>query len=139
MQAILFRLGRRALMSMLKLVNQLPVRVHMAAAAEAAALLQALDLPTGQSAAVLNSGWADSVMLERGLAQLAAGKVRDTGVTIGGMTEVQALIDDVLCGSGVDAQVFTAARRRFDGAASAGTALDDPAALRQLMAAGGTE
>ncbi|MFC8178880.1 MULTISPECIES: NAD(P)-dependent oxidoreductase [Nocardiaceae] len=118
----------------LKLVNQLLVTTHMAAAAEAAALLRKLKMPMEESLSVLSSGWASSTMLVRGLTQLADNDTTDTGVTIQGMIEVQSVIAAMLRGQHLDPHTYKAARGRFDHAKDAGYELRDPAAMVELVA-----
>jgi 3-hydroxyisobutyrate dehydrogenase-like beta-hydroxyacid dehydrogenase len=116
----------------LKLVNQLLVSVHMAAAGEAVALIRALGLDAGVSSRVLTGGWAGSVMLARAFAQLEAGELTGTGATVAGVTEVQELVARLVGAAALPAPVFGAARARFDVAMDTGLGEHDPAALACL-------
>lgn len=116
----------------LKLVNQLLVSVHMVAAAEAVALLQALSIDLSAASSVLERGWAGSAMLSRAFSQLSTGALHDTGVKIEGMIEIQELIAQLLDRPG-DSPVFQASRSVFDRAISLGIGADDPAALHRAI------
>lgn len=112
----------------LKLVNQLLVSGHMAAAAEAVALLQRVGIDLSVAGPVLESGWAASAMLNRTLAQLAAGETQHTGVKTGGMIEIQQLIEQLL-GQTADYPVFAGSRAVFERALAVGLGEADPAAM----------
>jgi 3-hydroxyisobutyrate dehydrogenase-like beta-hydroxyacid dehydrogenase len=116
----------------LKLVNQLLVSSHMAAAGEAIALLEALGISPEVARTVLTNGWASSIMFTRALDQIAADSLDGTGVTISGMSEVQDLIADLLTQSGTRAPVFATARSTFTRAAQSGAGESDPAALSRI-------
>jgi|1186.fasta_scaffold07828_2 3-hydroxyisobutyrate dehydrogenase-like beta-hydroxyacid dehydrogenase len=116
----------------LKLVNQLLVSSHMAAAGEAVALLQRIGIEQDLARSVLTGGWADSAMLGRSFDQVAADLLEQTGVTVDGMVAVQALVADLVDRSGVDAPVFAVSRASFDLAASLGAGQKDPAVLASL-------
>jgi 3-hydroxyisobutyrate dehydrogenase-like beta-hydroxyacid dehydrogenase len=92
----------------LKLVNQMLVSCHVAAAAEAAAVLRRRGLPLDIAREVLGSGWAASTMLERTLTRLLDDDTVGTGATIGGLLEPQRLARElaeagVSTGAGVEA------------------------------------
>jgi len=129
----LLRIGSSGRGLELKLVNQLLVTTHMAAAAEASALLNHLDLPSDTSFEILTQGWAGSAMLARGMKQLSSGVVEDTGVTIEGMREVQSIIESMLQTAGIAPRVFSSAREAFDTAAGRGRGQTDPAALVEFV------
>jgi 3-hydroxyisobutyrate dehydrogenase-like beta-hydroxyacid dehydrogenase len=113
----------------LKLVNQLLVSCHLAAAAEAAALIRELGLPAADSERVLMAGWASSAMLVRVLPAAAAGQFASRGATIGGLIEVQRLIAELAAGLNLELELFRATRDRFIHATAQGLAGNDPAAL----------
>lgn len=115
----------------LKLVNQLLVGVHMAAAGEAVALMEILGMDLDLAGSVLRRGWAASAMLERTLDLVASERLVGTGATIGGMVDVQTLVADLVESAAADAPVFATARRTFADAASR-AADADPAALAAL-------
>ncbi len=111
----------------LKLINQLLVTCHFAAAAEAAALIRELQLPNAVSREVLLSGWASSAMLERSLPRAAAERFESDGATIGGLSEVQDLVAKFA--GQIDLPQFAQARALFSAAISQGLAELDPSAL----------
>jgi len=118
----------------LKLINQLLVTAHMAAAAEAIALLQLLDLPRDTSYEILTRGWGSSAMLARSMEQLHRGGPKHTGVTIQGMREVQSVIESMLGSAGLAPGVFATARAQFDAAADHEHGGSDPSALTEFVA-----
>src|SRR5882757_2919062 len=63
----------------LKLVNQLLVSAHAAAAAEAAAILRSRRIPLDLAYETLTSGWADSRMLDRSLTRILDGSLDESG------------------------------------------------------------
>jgi 3-hydroxyisobutyrate dehydrogenase-like beta-hydroxyacid dehydrogenase len=118
----------------LKLVNQLLVTCHLAAAAEAGAVIRELHLPAATAEQVLASGWAASAMLSRSLPRVASGDYDSVGATIGGLIEVQALVADLAARTGVALRTFPAARAVFDASVAAGYGPNDPAALVEVCA-----
>lgn len=115
--------------STLKLVNQMLVTCHAAAAAEAGALLRAAGLDTGVSLEALSGGFAASRLLERCLPLIGSGQFSPSGSQIAGLAAAQDLVTTFAAGSGVDARTFQAARSRFDEAARAGKSHLDIAAV----------
>ncbi|CAN5223985.1 2-hydroxy-3-oxopropionate reductase [soil metagenome] len=113
----------------LKLVNQLLVSIHMAAAAEAAALLGSSGIDLADALPVLSAGWAASAMLDRELPRSMRRDFQAAGATIDGMVAVQHLVAGALREAGIESTVFADVRRLFQGAVAAGHADDDPAAL----------
>jgi 3-hydroxyisobutyrate dehydrogenase-like beta-hydroxyacid dehydrogenase len=122
----------------LKLVNQLLVTCHVAAAAEASALIRRLDLPLATSAEVLNAGWAASAMLARSLQRLQDGELGVSDATIGGLIEPQRLIRDLAEEAGVSLATTSAAARMFTEASDAGNGAADLAAMVLTAEAAGT-
>ncbi|HEX4443891.1 MAG TPA: NAD(P)-dependent oxidoreductase [Galbitalea sp.] len=120
----------------LKLVNQLLVSVHMAAAAEAGALLRVTGTDPATARAVLCGGWAGSAMLDRELPRILAGDYQFAGAAIGGLVHVQELVTAAFAEAGISSRLLPAVRELFDDAISAGLGADDPAALAALY--GGT-
>jgi len=116
----------------LKLVNQLLVSTHMAAAGEAVALLHRIGIQQDLARSVLTGGWADSAMLGRSLDHVTADLLEHTGVTVDGMVEVLALVADLTEHAGVEASVFAASRASFARAATLGAGHKDPAVLGRL-------
>lgn len=117
----------------LKLVNQLLVSCHVAAYAEAGALLRALGFSLEVVAPVLGSGWAASAMLERGLARAAAGDFGDSGSTIGGLLEPQALALQLAADHGLELSLLSTARSMFARAVEAGLGSHDLAGLISVV------
>jgi 3-hydroxyisobutyrate dehydrogenase-like beta-hydroxyacid dehydrogenase len=113
----------------LKLVNQLLVAVHVVAAAEAAALIERLELPQELAAHVLTSGWGTSAMLDRSLPRIARRDFDSTGAPIGGLVEVLRLVASVCEETDLDLALFPEARNVFSRAAAAGFGSLDMAAL----------
>jgi 3-hydroxyisobutyrate dehydrogenase-like beta-hydroxyacid dehydrogenase len=113
----------------LKLVNQLLVSCHVAAAAEATALLKTLGLPVDVAADVLSAGWAASAMLERALARYTDDPAIASPASIGGLLEPQLLAEQLAADSGVHLTLFPAAMALFRGAVDAGGGHSDVAAL----------
>jgi 3-hydroxyisobutyrate dehydrogenase-like beta-hydroxyacid dehydrogenase len=113
----------------LKLINQLLVSCHVAAAAEALALLQRLELPLDTAADVLNSGWAASAMLERGLNRVREDGLGESAATLGGLVEPQELVAALAAEAGVGLTVMPAVSELFRAACAGGLASQDLAAL----------
>jgi 3-hydroxyisobutyrate dehydrogenase-like beta-hydroxyacid dehydrogenase len=113
----------------LKLVNQLLVAVHVVAAAEAASLIERLELPQELAAHVLTSGWGTSAMLDRSLPRIARRDFESTGAPIGGLVEVLRLVASVCEETELDLALFPEARNVFSRAAAAGFGSLDMAAL----------
>ncbi|MGW3150293.1 NAD(P)-dependent oxidoreductase [Streptomyces sp. NPDC001177] len=108
-----------------KLVNQLLVSIHVAAAAEAAALLGRLGLDAEQSKKVLMSGWAASTMLDYCLPAALVPTTVASGATIGGLSSVQRPVAELCTELGLPSPVFHTARQVFtELARSGGSALD---------------
>ena len=113
----------------LKLVNQLLVTCHVAAAAEASAMIRRLNLSLAASAEVLNAGWGASAMLARGLQRLQAGDLGVSEATIGGLIEPQRLLRDLAQEAGVPLPTTSAAARMFREACDSGNGSLDLAAM----------
>jgi 3-hydroxyisobutyrate dehydrogenase-like beta-hydroxyacid dehydrogenase len=120
----------------LKLVNQLLVTCHVAAAAEASAMIQRLDLPLAASAQVLNAGWGASAMLARTLRRLQSGDLGVSEATIGGLIEPQRLLRDLAQEAGVTLSTAAAAAQMFTDACEAGNESADLAAMVLVADAG---
>ncbi len=113
----------------LKLVNQLLVSVHVAAAAEATALVLRSGIDPDVARRVLMGGWAASTMLERTMPRVVQAEYSGSGATIDKLVEAQPLIAAQLDAARVQAPMFTAARARFDEAMARGDGDLDLAAL----------
>ncbi|QXE33770.1 NAD(P)-dependent oxidoreductase [Streptomyces sp. GMY02] len=113
----------------LKLVNQLLVSVHVAAAAEAAALVDRLGLPARLAKNVLMSGWAASAMLDYCLPAALTPSTAPTGATIGGLSAVQDAVAELSSTVDLPLRVFPAARRVFTTLTDAGAGSGDIAQL----------
>jgi 3-hydroxyisobutyrate dehydrogenase-like beta-hydroxyacid dehydrogenase len=117
----------------LKLVNQLLVSCHVAAAAEATALLQRLGLPIEAASEVLNSGWAASAMLNRGLDRVQNGLLDESEATIGGLVEPQQLVAQLVAEAGLTLTIMPAVSEMFREASANGLGHKDLAALVRLV------
>lgn len=117
----------------LKLVNQLLVSCHVAAAAEATAMITRLGLPIDAASEVLNAGWGASAMLDRSLARLRDGLPDTSGATIGGLVEPQQLVAHLVAEAGLELTLMPAASEMFREACAIGLGDKDLAALFQLV------
>ncbi|MDX6256433.1 MAG: 2-hydroxymethylglutarate dehydrogenase [Frankiales bacterium] len=115
----------------LKLVNQLLVSCHLAAAAEAVSLIGRIGLAGEPAAHVLMSGWAASVMLGRTL-QYVPTPSAASQATIQGMAHLQQLVADLAEENDLTLQSFPTARALFDRAVDEGYGGLDVAALGQV-------
>ncbi len=113
----------------LKLVNQLLVSVHIAAAAEASAVVMREGIDPEVALQVLMGGWAASAMLERTLPRACRGDFTDTGATVGKLAEVQPLIMNLLRHAGIDSRLHGPVRKLFDESAAEDGATRDLSAL----------
>lgn len=117
----------------LKLVNQMLVTAHVAAAGEAAALIQQLPLEPVAATRVLGHGWARSAMLSRCLPMAFAEDLTvDSDANLGGLEEAQELVLRMAEGLGVAVPVFDRAVARFDEGRKKGWGNRDLAALTAL-------
>ncbi|MFE4175681.1 NAD(P)-dependent oxidoreductase [Streptomyces sp. NPDC056909] len=116
----------------LKLVNQLLVSVHVAAAAEAAALINRLELPADIAKNVLMSGWAASAMLDYCLPAALTPGATPTGATIGGLSAVQDAVAELSSDQELTLRVFPAAREAFTRLTAAGSGTRDIAQLARI-------
>jgi 3-hydroxyisobutyrate dehydrogenase-like beta-hydroxyacid dehydrogenase len=123
----------------LKLVNQLLVSCHVAAAAEAAAMIRRLDLPLDAAAEVLNSGWAESAMLRRGLRRLGDQQLDESEATIGGLVEPQRLLAELAEQAGLSLTLMPIVAEMFQRATVEGLGDSDLAALVRLVEGAPTE
>jgi 3-hydroxyisobutyrate dehydrogenase-like beta-hydroxyacid dehydrogenase len=117
----------------LKLVNQLLVSCHVAAAAEATAMIRRLDLPIDAASEVLNAGWAASAMLDRSLTRLRDGIPDTSEATIGGLVEPQQLVAQLVAQAGLTLTLMPVASEMFREASATGLGSKDLAALVQLV------
>jgi 3-hydroxyisobutyrate dehydrogenase-like beta-hydroxyacid dehydrogenase len=113
----------------LKLVNQMLVSSHVAAAAEAAAILRARRIPLDLAYETLTSGWAGSAMLERCLARVLDGELGASEVTIAGLIEPQRLAAQLADQAGVPLAVLAPVAELFLRARDGGHGGRDLAAL----------
>lgn len=93
----------------LKLINQLLVVIHVAAAAEAALVLRKLALEPEVATRVLNSGWGASVMLARCLPPALGGPSAPLGATIAALHEQRDMIFNLAAESDSVLRLFPAA------------------------------
>ncbi len=117
----------------LKLVNQLLVSCHVAAAAEAAAMIRRLGLPIEAASEVLNSGWGASAMLNRSLSRLRDDLLDTSEATIGGLTEPQELVAQLVAEAGLTLTLMPAASAMFRDACELGLGAQDLAALFRVV------
>ncbi|MFY9586412.1 MAG: NAD(P)-dependent oxidoreductase [Actinomycetota bacterium] len=117
----------------LKLVNQLLVSCHVAAAAEAIAILRQLRLPLDVASEVLNAGWAASAMLDRSLTRHRNELSEESDVTIGGLVEPQRLAAQLAAGLGLDLTLLPTVAKLFADASMDGMAKKDLAALVRMF------
>ncbi|MBL3700708.1 NAD(P)-dependent oxidoreductase [Leucobacter luti] len=117
----------------LKLVNQMLVSTHVAIAAEAANLIDALGIDPAAATRALSGGWAQSAMLERCLPlALAADFEAPSDATIGGLAEAQRLLAELSATTATPLPVFASAAERFAAARALGWGGRDLAALAAL-------
>lgn len=117
----------------LKLINQMLVTSHVAAAAEAVSLIRSSGLEPGAATEVLTAGWAGSTMLERILPLTLPAQTTDaTSAPLSGLGEAQSLLADAAASAEIELPVFQAARRRFDDAVRKGWGERDLAWLAEL-------
>ena len=119
----------------LKLINQLLVSCHVAAAAEAIAMLQRLQLPLDTAREILSAGWASSAMLDRSLTLLKDGLFDESEVTIGGLVEPQQLAAAAAAGVGLDLTLLPVVAKLFLDARASGLEKKDLAALVRMFEA----
>ena len=119
----------------LKLVNQLLVSCHVAAAAEASAMIRRLDLPIEKAAEVLNAGWAASAMLNRGLTRLREDDLDKSEATIGGLVEPQQLVESLASEAGLSLTLMPVVSQMFRAACDEGMGSQDLAAMVRLVEA----
>ena len=117
----------------LKLVNQLLVSCHVAAAAEAIAILRQLRLPLDVASEVLNAGWAASAMLDRSLTRHRNELSEESDVTIGGLVEPQRLAAQLAAGLGLDLTLLPTVAKLFADASMNGMVNKDLAALVRMF------
>jgi 3-hydroxyisobutyrate dehydrogenase-like beta-hydroxyacid dehydrogenase len=113
----------------LKLINQLLVACHLAAYAEAAALIRALQLPWDAATTVLCSGWGSSTILKRCLARAASDDFESNGADIAGLAQVEAEVLELAAEHGVALTVLPVAHALLARAVDAGLGTHDLAAL----------
>ena len=113
----------------LKLVNQFLVSVHIAAAVEAAAILEVESINLETALPVLMGGWAASAMLERELPLAMHGEFDSQGATIRGLVPVQNLVVVQFETAGIRSRMLPAVYGLFREAIRRGVGSDDPARL----------
>ncbi|NLS09245.1 NAD(P)-dependent oxidoreductase [Nesterenkonia sp. MY13] len=117
----------------LKLINQMLVSTHVAVAAEAAQLIQALGIDHAAATRALSNGWAQSTMLERCLPiAFTEDLSQDSNAPIGGLKEAQRLLIRSSDATGVKLDVFRQAAAQFTEARDRGWSPRDLAALATL-------
>jgi 3-hydroxyisobutyrate dehydrogenase-like beta-hydroxyacid dehydrogenase len=117
----------------LKLINQLLVTCHVAAAAEAAALLRRLGLAPAASFDVLTSGWADSAMLRRCLGPALGAPPAEAGAGVDGLLASAQPILALAARAGVDLHVFPRGAELLALASGAGLGHEDVGALVEVI------
>ena len=105
----------------LKVVNQLLVSCHAAAAGLGVALLRATGIPLTAAADVLNNGWAASTMLRRALDAASSDDPATTsGAPVRTLLSVRTAIEPALAEADIDSAVYSAAARLLTDAEQAG-------------------
>jgi 3-hydroxyisobutyrate dehydrogenase-like beta-hydroxyacid dehydrogenase len=104
----------------LKLINQLLVSSHAAAAAEAAVLIGRMEIPLDIAASVLNASWASSAMLSRLFERRLADADAVSEATIGGLAAPQRLVRELLAAHDFTPPVGNAALDMFTDARGRG-------------------
>jgi 3-hydroxyisobutyrate dehydrogenase-like beta-hydroxyacid dehydrogenase len=117
----------------LKLVNQLLVACHVAAACEAAAALRHLEIDPATAERVLTGGWGASAMLSRCLPRALGEDHGDGGARIGLMVEVQRLLANMIGDMDIDTPVVRAARALFEEAEAEGLGESDLSAIVDVI------
>lgn len=97
----------------LKLINQLLVGVHAAAAAEAAALVMRTGIDPAEARRVLGAGWAASTQLDRVLVPAVEQRFDADGAALGGMVEVLRLVAELAADNRVSTPQLHTAREAF--------------------------
>lgn len=119
--------------STLKLVNQLLVTCHVAAAAEAEQLLRRLGVGDEHAHAVLTNSWGNSAMLDRMFSRRTQGTTGPSEASIGGLREPQRLVAELAGAHRLELPVTRAAIAQFEAACDGGRGADD---LVDLIAGG---
>jgi 3-hydroxyisobutyrate dehydrogenase-like beta-hydroxyacid dehydrogenase len=127
------RVGPMGAGQKLKLINQVLVAIHVAAAAEAAAAVARAGLDPLASLDALKGGWAQSAMMERNMPRVFDSDYAESGATIGGFNDVLDEVDEYLRGLGVQTPVFDGVRGMFGAAAKDGHGGKDLAAIGQPL------
>ncbi|MGH2692537.1 MAG: hypothetical protein ACRDHM_08545, partial [Actinomycetota bacterium] len=82
---------------------------------------------------VLNSGWAASAMLDRGLSRIRDELLDTSEATIGGLVEPQQLVSQLAEEAGLSLTLMPAASEMFREACAVGLGPKDLAALVRLV------
>jgi 3-hydroxyisobutyrate dehydrogenase-like beta-hydroxyacid dehydrogenase len=93
----------------LKLVNQLLVSCHAAAAAEAAALMRRMGVSLDIASSVLTASWASSAMLSRMFDRSLAERSTPSEATVEGLATPQRLVRELLAAHNLAPVVSSAA------------------------------
>jgi 3-hydroxyisobutyrate dehydrogenase-like beta-hydroxyacid dehydrogenase len=104
----------------LKLVNQLLVSCHAAAAAEAAELMRRMAVPLDVASEVLNASWASSAMLSRMFDRRLLDESTPSQATVEGLATPQQLVRELLADHGLGPAVSNAALDVFAAARAQG-------------------
>lgn len=120
--------------SALKLVNQLLVAIHSAAAAEAVAFAQAMGVDGATAFGIIHDAWGSSRVLDR-LAPLMLARDFSGGATVAIVGKDSDLIADAAADVGLALEVSAAARRLLHQGAAAGNGALDVASLLQEVEA----
>ncbi|MHA6764272.1 NAD(P)-dependent oxidoreductase [Streptacidiphilus sp. PAMC 29251] len=119
----------------LKLVNQMLVSCHVAAAAEAVALLRGREVDLEVAREVLGSGWAASAMLDRTLTRLTQDLPGPSGATLAGLIEPQRLAAELAIQAGVPLALLPEAQSLFARARDLGLGGNDLSGLAAAVIA----
>jgi 3-hydroxyisobutyrate dehydrogenase-like beta-hydroxyacid dehydrogenase len=116
----------------LKLVNQLLVSCHAAAAAEAAELMRRMGMPLDVASTVLHASWANSAMLSRMFDRRLADRTTPSEATVEGLAAPQRLVRELLAEHDLAPVVSNAALEVFATARAQGRGRQD---LTELLEA----
>ena len=116
----------------LKLVNQLLVSCHAAAAAEAGELMRRMGMPLDVASTVLSASWANSAMLSRMFDRRLAAEATASEATVEGLATPQRLVRELLAEHDLAPVVSNAALDAFASACAQGRGRQD---LTELLEA----
>jgi 3-hydroxyisobutyrate dehydrogenase len=120
----------------IKLVNQLLCGVHIAAAAEALAFAEALDLDTRTAWEVIQNGAATSFVLSDRGSRMVSGEFDDVRSALDIWVKDMALVGDAAAALDYTSPLALLTRRLFDAASDAGLGRLDDSSIIELFRTG---